>query len=59
MQSELTRHMHLKNGLEFVFFTGKGHQRPYGYAVIDHAKKTVFKGVDILSMGELTGKNPI
>jgi hypothetical protein len=54
-QSALTRHLHGRYGLEFVFFTGKGHAKPYGYAIIDHANKVVFKGGDVMGMPELTG----
>jgi hypothetical protein len=54
-QSELTQHLQRKYGLEFVFFTGKGHQRPYGYAVIDNVKKAVYKGSEIVTLGRMIG----
>jgi hypothetical protein len=58
-QSEQTRHLHRRYGLEFVFFAGKGHQRPYGYLVIDHGRRSVIKGGEILPLGQLTGEAPI
>jgi len=54
--SEFTDHMHRRFGLQFVFFSAAGHQRPYGYVIIDHGKKMVHKGGDILRLGFLTGE---
>jgi hypothetical protein len=53
--SSLTTFLHLRFGLEFVFFSGKQHDKPYGYAIIDHGHKTIFKGGEVMSMGQLTG----
>jgi hypothetical protein len=39
----------------FVYFTGKKHGKPYGYAIIDHDHKTIIKGGDVMSLGQLTG----
>ncbi len=38
--------------LEFVFFKGT-HGKPYGYSIIDHREKIVFKGSDIMKMEKL------
>jgi Relaxase/Mobilisation nuclease domain len=45
---------YLKNhlNLEFVFFKGT-HGKPYGYSIIDHRDKIVFKGSDIMKMEKL------
>ena len=40
-------------GVEIVFHTSKGHIRPYGYSVIDHHKKCVMKGGEILPVESL------
>jgi hypothetical protein len=53
--SDLTTILHQRFGLEFVFFTGKKHDKPYGYAIIEHGHKIIFKGGDVMSMGQLTG----
>lgn len=42
-----------KFGLELVFHTGKGHNKPYGYTIIDHFKKGVYKGSDIMALDKL------
>ena len=55
LSSPMTRFLHQRFGLEFVFFTGKKHDKPYGYAIIDHGLKTLYKGGDIMSLGQLTG----
>jgi hypothetical protein len=54
--SGLTDHLHQRFGLQFVFFASSGHQRPYGYAIIDHANKAMYKGGDVLRMAQLTGE---
>jgi hypothetical protein len=54
--SPLTSYLHQHLGLEFVFFSGKQHDRPYGYAIIDHPHKTIYKGGDIMSLGQIIGR---
>ncbi len=54
--SELTEMMHRRFGLQFVFFSSAGHDRPYGYAIIDHANRMVHKGGDVLLMSKLIGE---
>lgn len=56
LHSPLTAFLHGRLGLEFVFFTGKGHEKPYGYALIDHPGKTVYKGGDIFPLQALIGE---
>lgn len=48
--SRLTEHLKEKFGLEFVFFSGKEKDKPYGYAIIDHNNKAVYKGSDVLKL---------
>jgi hypothetical protein len=57
LASELTEHMHRRFGLQFVFFRAGGHERPYGYAVIDHVNRMVHKGGDILRLGQILGES--
>lgn len=48
---ELKATMRKSFGLEMVFF---GHtDKPYGYAIIDHKNKAVYKGSDIVPLKEL------
>ena len=42
-----------KFGVELIFHRANGHETSYGYTVIDHATKQVFKGSDILKLSEL------
>lgn len=53
--SDLTRYLQQKHGLQFYFFS-KGGLPPYGYALIDHKTKTVYKGGDIMPLATLTQK---
>jgi hypothetical protein len=55
LASPLTTFLHQRFGLEFVFFSGKKHDKPYGYAIIDHIHKTIYKGGDVINLGQLTG----
>jgi len=47
--------LHQKFGIELVFHA-KGGQAPYGYTIIDHAAKTVFKGGEVMALKTLLGK---
>jgi hypothetical protein len=49
--SPLSEHLR-KMGLEFVFHH-KNHLTPYGYSVIDHASKQVYKGSQIMELNQL------
>lgn len=50
-KEELAAHMKRKFGISLVF-VGKA-DMPYGYIVVDHKNKTVFKGGEFLSIKEL------
>jgi len=50
-KDELVAHMKRKFGISLVF-VGKA-DTPYGYIVVDHKNKTVFKGGEFLSIKEL------
>ena len=50
-KEELSAHMKRKFGISLVF-VGKT-DTPYGYIVVDHKNKTVFKGGEFLSIKEL------
>lgn len=52
-ESDLTNFLKSRFGLEFVFFTGKDKEKPYGYTCIDHTNKAVYKGSEIMKMEEL------
>ena len=50
-KEELAAHMKKKFGISLVF-VGKA-DTPYGYILVDHKSKTVFKGGEFLSIKEL------
>ena len=50
-KDELRQLMHEKFGIDLVFHGSK--DKPYGYTIIDHKTKTVFKGSEVLKLSEL------
>lgn len=53
-ESDLTNFLKEKLDFEFVFFASKkGGENPFGYVVIDHCNKTVFKGSEVIRLNEL------
>lgn len=58
-RSDLTDKLKKDFGIEFVFFSGKEHDKPYGYMVIDHINKDVYKGSDIYSLKNLSENNQL
>ncbi len=50
-KEELKKEMKEKFGIDIVFFGRK--DKPFGYMVVDHAKKTVIHGARVLSVEEL------
>ncbi|MDE3744049.1 relaxase/mobilization nuclease domain-containing protein [Maribacter polysaccharolyticus] len=50
---ELKQYLHGKMGMELVTHTAKGKDAPYGYTLIDHREKTVFKGSELLPIKAL------
>ena len=53
LQSDLTRFMKHRFGMEFIFFTSKAHEIPYGYVIIDHNNKAVLKGSEVMKLQNL------
>lgn len=51
--SDFTEFMRQRFGLQFVFHFS-GSKKPYGYTIIDHKSKAVFKGSGIMKLSELT-----
>ena len=50
---ELTALMRDKFGVELVFHTSEGKDKPYGYTIIDHSTKSIFKGSEVLKLSEI------
>lgn len=40
-------------GISMVLHQSKNHEKPYGYTVIDHAKKHVFKGSQVMDLSQI------
>lgn len=55
--STLSEKLSSSFGLEFVFHF-KGDKPPYGYTILDHSAKRVFKGGDIMSLGQFIETSP-
>jgi hypothetical protein len=53
---ELKTYMKEKMGVELIFHQAENQTKPFGYTVIDHAQKQIFKGSEILKMSELIGE---
>ena len=49
-ESDLTNFLKEKFGFDFIFFSGKDKEKPYGYVLIDHYKRKVYKGSDLLKL---------
>ncbi|MDE3185104.1 MAG: relaxase/mobilization nuclease domain-containing protein [Bacteroidota bacterium] len=49
-ESDLTNLLKQKFGYDFIFFSGKNKDIPYGYVFIDHNKREVYKGSDLLKL---------
>jgi hypothetical protein len=49
-ESDLTNFLKQKFGFEFIFFSAKDNERPYGYVLINHQKREVYKGSDLLKL---------
>jgi hypothetical protein len=50
--SNLSNHLQKTFGLEFIYFGAKD-KEPYGYTIIDHMEKAVYKGSEIMKVEEL------
>jgi len=50
--SDFAAYLKEKHGLELLFHTS-GDKPPYGYSVIDHSGKAVFKGSEIIALKDL------
>jgi hypothetical protein len=49
-QSDLTNFLKQNFGFEFIFFSGKDKQMPYGYVLIDHKRRGVYKGSELMAL---------
>jgi hypothetical protein len=53
-RSDFSQFLHGQFGLELVFHAS-GDKPPYGYTVIDHVQQRVFKGSELMKLGEMLG----
>jgi hypothetical protein len=56
--SELSEFLRVSFGLELIFHTTDD-KPPYGYTIIDHAQKSVFKGSEVLKLATLLQEDAI
>lgn len=49
-ESDLANFLKQKFGFDFIFFSAKNKEIPYGYVLIDHNKREVYKGSDLLKL---------
>jgi hypothetical protein len=49
-ESDLTNFLKEKFGFDFIFFSANDKEIPYGYVLIDHNKRVVYKGSDLLKL---------
>ncbi|HEY4197296.1 MAG TPA: relaxase/mobilization nuclease domain-containing protein [Mucilaginibacter sp.] len=54
--ADFVRQVKIRYGLDLIFHSSEG-KTPYGYSVIDHATKQVFKGSEILQLKMLLDAN--
>lgn len=59
LHSELTDFLHQRLGIQFVFFKAKDHEMPYGYSIIDHKNKTIYKGSEVMKLQLLLGEETL
>jgi predicted transcriptional regulator YdeE len=55
-EAELQKLMHEKFGIELIFHRGidrEGKDKPFGYTLIDHNTKQIFKGSEVLKLSEI------
>lgn len=52
-RTALTEDLYKKFGWQFAFFKNSKHDKPYGFIIIDHHKKVVHKGSNIIPLSEL------
>ncbi|WP_345949013.1 relaxase/mobilization nuclease domain-containing protein [Mucilaginibacter sp. PAMB04274] len=56
LASDLSRFLEIKFGLKLIFHS-KDDQPAYGYSIIDHSGKAVWKGSEIMPLKELLSRN--
>jgi len=54
--SDLGDFLNAKFGIQLVFHYSGNHQ-PYGYTIVDHAEKNVFKGSEVMKLNKLVTQN--
>lgn len=51
--NDFIKEMREKFGIQIIFHRANGHEKPYGYTIIDNANKNVFKGSQVLKLKDL------
>jgi hypothetical protein len=52
-EEDMSQYLREKMGIELIFHKGQGKETPYGYTIIDHKAKAVYKGSEVLKLQTL------
>lgn len=56
--NDFTDFLKQKFGIDIIFFASDNHSKPYGFAIVDHHNKEVYKGSDIMKLSILVDDVP-
>lgn len=56
---ELKKQMKDNFGIELIFHTGNEHAKPYGYTILDHNNKNLFKGSEVYPLSKILSNKEV